>query len=105
MVEGAAYGSAKLGDDFHPGPQPLLAFYTFDTVDSWFQALPKTILTKKSGDTRVSVRSHTLCTTLRATCAEPIVQRALECDGRAESDASAARCWSECRNSQRGISR
>ena len=56
----SVYGSAK-GEGIEDGPQSVHEFYTFKTVDNWFQPNPSTVSTKSSGATRIALQEDRMC--------------------------------------------
>jgi hypothetical protein len=59
-LEVSTYGSAN-DKGMVQGPQALDDFYTFKHIDNWFVENPKSISTKGSGGTRVSVAPMKIC--------------------------------------------
>jgi hypothetical protein len=89
-----SYGSAAI-KGVAQGPQPVLEFYSFDKVDTWFGDNPQSVSVSsgQSGDTRVAVQRAKACMELAADGCDEVARSAfVHCEQGATSDAAFAQC-------------
>ena len=91
-----SYGAASVAG-IARGPQPILEFYSFDKVNTWFGDNPQSVEVDsdsgKKGDTRVALQRAKACMDLAAHgCNEQVRDQFVQCQRAAKDDASFKKC-------------
>jgi hypothetical protein len=101
-AEAAFYGKAST-DGLPDGALPIEEFYTFKKVDNWFKENPKSISTKSSGETRVSINRDMDCMKLASDGCDLADRVAfMNCEAAAKSNEDIETCVNEANCAHHG---